>query len=238
MKAMYPNTTFEEKLEGDSIILNISGTDGVEGNYEFKKDSDYLSVTYGNEDYTAYSFVMFMAKAVYKQLGMEPALVNGYTAGFEAFDVDNKYFVTENDEAAAKTTNKVYIAGKYDMKELDTMYINDKALEYTDALNDEFRNGVVNCGKIRMIYYSDKNHVDIVLSEYGSRGDLTYQSMVNTVKKLQPTNADVFEKNYTELKETDADGIKVTYGLSDELKTEHELTEEEGYEYTVLHIGK
>jgi hypothetical protein len=29
--------------------------------------------------------------------------------------------------------------------------------------------------------------------------------MVNNVKKLQPTNADVFEKNYPELKETDAD---------------------------------
>ena len=63
------------------------------------------------------------------------------------------------------------------MKELDTMYINDKALEYTDALNDEFRNGVVNCGKIRMIYYGDKNNVDIVLSEYGSRCDLRQSEM-------------------------------------------------------------
>ncbi len=238
-KAMFTNTTFEEKVEGESIILNISGDEGVSGNYEFKLDGDYLTYTQpaDSEDYVGYSFFMYLKSAADKYLGMDSNLTTGYVAGCEYFGIDNKYFISETDEAGA-TTQKLYIAGKWDMPELDTMYVNDKALEYTDALDENDINGVINCGKIRVIYYGNKNSVDIIVSEYGERNDLTYQSIMNTVAKLQPTNADTFAKNFNELKEGEDDGFKVTFGLDDTLKAEHELEEAEGYEYTVVHFGK
>ena len=241
-KAMYPNTTFEEKVEGDSIVLNISGDDGVSGNYTFKLDGDYLTYTQeaNSEDYVGYSFFMYLKSAADKYLGMDSNLTTGYISGCEAFGVENKYYLTETDDEAGTTTTKIYIAGKWDMPELDTMYLNDKALEYTDALDENDINGVINCGKIRVIYYGNKDSVDIVVSEYGERSNLTYQSIMNTVAKLQPTGSETFAKLYTELKEdqTKDDSFKVTFGLDDTLKAERELEELEGYDYTVVHFGK
>lgn len=241
-KAMYPNTTFEEKVEGDSILLNISGDEGASGNYEFKLDGDYLTYTdkIDSEDYIGISFFMYLKSAADEYLGMDSNLTSGYISGCEAFGVENKYYLTETDDEAGTTTTKIYIAGKWDMPELDTMYVNDKALEYTDALDENDINGVINCGKIRVIYYGNKDSVDIVVSEYGERSNLTYQSIMNTVAKLQPTGSETFAKLYTELKEdqTKDDSFKVTFGLDDTLKAEHELEELEGYDYTVVHFGK
>lgn len=238
-KAMFQSTTFEEKVEGNSIILNISGDEGVSGNYEYKLDGDYLTYTQktDSEDYVGYSFFMYLKSAADKYLGMDSNLTTGYVSGCEAFGIENKYFITQTDEAAGTTTNKLYIAGKWDMPELDTMYVNDKALEYTEPLNEDDINGVINSGKIRVVYYGNKDSVDIIVSEYGKRSDLTYQSIINTVKKLQPTNISVFEKYFTELKEGEDDGVKVTFGLDESLKAEHELEEIEGAEYTVVHFG-
>ena len=238
-KAMFQSTTFEEKVEGNSIILNISGDEGVSGNYEFKLDGDYLTYTQktDSEDYVGYSFFMYLKSAADKYLGMDSNLTTGYVSGCEAFGIENKYFITQTDKAAGTTTKKLYIAGKWDMPEIDTMYVNDKALEYTEPLNEDDINGVINCGKIRVVYYGNKDSVDIIVSEYGKRSDLTYQSIINTVKKLQPTNISVFEKYFTELKEGEDDGVKVTFGLDESLKAEHELEVIDGAEYTVIHFG-
>ena len=238
-KAMYQNTTFEEKIEGNSILLSISGDEGVSGNYEYKLDGDYLTYTEktDSEDYIGISFFMYLKSAADKYLGMDSNITTGYISGCEAFGVENKYYITENDETAGTTTTKLYVAGKWDMPELDTMYVNDKVLEYTEALSKDDINSVINCGKIRVNYYGNKDSVDIIVSEYGKRSDLTYQSIMNTVKKLQPANLSTFEKYFTELKEDEGEGFKVTFGIDDNLKSEHELEELEGYEYTVVHFG-
>ena len=241
-KSMYIDTTFEEKVAGDSIVIDISGNEGVSGSYEFVLDGDYLTYTEpaDSDDYIGISFFMYLMTAADEYLGMDANLVTGYISGCEAFGVENKYYLTETDDEAGTTTTKIYIAGKWDMPELDTMYVNDKALEYTDALDENDINGVINCGKIRVIYYGNKDSVDIVVSEYGERSNLTYQSIMNTVAKLQPTGSETFAKLYTELKEdqTKDDSFKVTFGLDDTLKAERELEELEGYDYTVVHFGK
>ena len=236
-KAMYPDATFEEKVEGDSIVINVNGVEESSGNYEFKLDGDYLTYTQpaDSEDYVRYSFFMYLKSAADKYLDMDSNLTTGYIAGCEYFGIDNKYFITETDEAG-NTTMKLYIAGKWDMPELDTMYVNDRALEYTDALDENDINGVINCGKIRVIYYGNKESLDIVVSEYGERSDLTYKSIMAVVAKLLPEQADVFAKYYTELKEGKDDSFTITYGLTDELKAEYNLSDE-GFEYTVVHFG-
>ena len=237
-KAMYPNTSFEEKIEGNSIVVNISGDEGVNGNYAFRLDGDYLTYTQeaNSEDYVGYSFFMYLKSATDKYLGMDSNLTTGYIAGCEYFGIENNYFVRESDEAGT-TTQKLYIAGKWDMKELEIMYVNDKALENTDVLNESDISGAVNCGKIRVLYYGNKNSVDIIVSEYGKRGDLTYQSVMNTVAKLLPDEFSVFAKYYTKLDESDGDGFKVTFGLDDALKEAHSIEVVDGAEYTVVHFG-
>ncbi|MBQ6265070.1 MAG: hypothetical protein IJK60_06435 [Clostridia bacterium] len=224
-KSMYQNTVFEEKLEGDSIFINISGDEGVSGNYEFRLDGDYLTYTKEADvqDYTGYAFFMYLKTAADKYLGMDSGLTTGYISGCGNFDIDNKYFISETDEETGATEYKLYIADKWDMPELDTMYVNEKALEYTDALDENYINGVINSGKIRVIYYGSKDSVDIVVSEYGERSDLTYKSIVSTVAKLQPDNSSVFEKYYTELKEGENDGFSVSFTLDGDFVAEHEF---------------
>lgn len=237
-KGYYPDATFEEKIEGNSILLNISGVEGASGNYEYKLDGDYLTYTQpaNSEDYVGYSFFMYLKNAAEKYNGIDSDLATGYISGCDAFGIENKYMITEEDEAG--TTSKLYVAGKFDMPELDTMYINDKALEYTEPLTDDDLNGVINCGKIRAIYYGNKNSADIIFIEYGERSDLTYQSMVNTIAKLQPNGADAFAKNYTELKEADGDGYKVSFTLDEAFAQEHSIEMKDGASYTVVHFEK
>lgn len=237
-KAMFPNTTFEEKVAGDSIILNIKGDEGVSGNYEFVLDGDYLTYTElaDSDDYIGVSFFMYLMTAVNDYLGMDSNLVTGYISGCDAFGIENKYFVTETDDAVGTSVYKLYIAGKWNMPELETMYINDKAVEYTSELSDEYISGVINCGKIRAIYYGNKDSADIVFSEFGGRSDLTYQSIMNTVATLLPAEADVFAKYYTELKEAEGDGFKITFGIDDTLIAEHDIDVIDGAEYTVVHF--
>lgn len=134
---MFPNTTFEEKMEGDTILLNFSGDEVVSGNYEFKLDGEFLTYTQADsEDYLGIAFLTCLHSAASKYLGMEQALVTGYNNGCDVFGIENKYLINETDEATGVTTTKIYVAGKYDFKDVDTMYINEKALEYTDALTE------------------------------------------------------------------------------------------------------
>ena len=80
-------------------------------------------------------------------LGMNSTLVNGYIAGCNAFDVENGFYSVNTDETTGDTTMKLYIAGKFDMPEIDKMYINDKALEYCNELGDDSISGGSNAGK-------------------------------------------------------------------------------------------
>lgn len=64
-----------------------------------------------------------------------------------------------------------------------------------------------------MIYKGSKDDATIIFREYGERSDLTYHSIMNVVGKLLPTEFDVFEKYYTELKESEGDGFKITLVL-------------------------
>lgn len=239
-KSMYPNTTFEEKIDGKSIIISINGDEGVQGSYEYKLDGDYLTYTdkTDSEDYIGIAFFSYLQRAAVKYLDMNGDLVTGYISGCNAFGTENKYYITETDEAAGTTAVKLYIAGKWDMPEIDEMYINEKALEYTSPLSEDDINGVINCGKIRAIYYGSKDEADIVFVEFGERSDLTYKSIMNTVATLQPVGYDTFAKYYNSLKEGEDDGFKVSFALDESFKAEHELEQIEGYDYTVVHFGK
>lgn len=62
--------------------------------------------------------------------------------------------------------------------------------------------------------------------EYGDKNtDLTYKSIMAVMNKFQPTDYELFNKYYTELKEVkDADGFTVTFGLDKSMEEAGEIT--------------
>ena len=112
------------------------------------------------------------------------------------------------------------------MKELDEMYVNDTALEYYEALTEDDVNRIINSGKITVVTYGNKDHFKMFVYEYGDKNtDLTYKSIMAVMNKFQPTDYELFNKYYTELKEVkDADGFTVTFGLDKSMEEAGEIT--------------
>lgn len=231
-KANFNATTFEEKLDGEEITITAKGEEGLDGEYVFTHDGDYITYTAaGEEDYSGYSVFMYIRNAVGDYYGMNSTLMNGYLAGLDNFGFENKYLIVDME----KGEYKVYSAGKWDMKELDEMYINDKAVEYTEALTENDTNSYINSGKITAAVFGNKNNMELVVFEYGDKNtELTYKSIMTLINKLQPKGYKTFAKDYTELKEAKGKGYKVTFGLDKSVAETHELKESEGYSYVTV----
>lgn len=238
-KAQYPKTKFKEEVDGDKIIISASGKEGVSGKYEFSLDGDYLTYTQkaDSEDYVGQSYFIFLMTAAEKYLGMNSTLVNGYIAGCNAFDVENGFYSVNTDETTGDTTMKLYIAGKFDMPEIDKMYINDKALEYCNELGDDYISGGANAGKTGLMYSGKNDDVYIVIKEYGGKSDLSYRSIMNAVAKLKPVGYDAFAKEYTELTEAEGENYKVTFGYDELIKEHFGADKDDDYEYIIIRFG-
>lgn len=231
-KANFNATTFEEKLDGEKIAITAKGEEGLDGEYVFTHDGDYITYTAaGEEDYSGYSVFMYIRNAVGDYYGMNSTLMNGYLAGLDNFGFENKYLIVDME----KGEYKVYSAGKWDMKELDEMYVNDKALEYTDALTENDTNSYINSGKITVAAFGNKSNLELIVYEYGDKNtELTYKSIMTTVAKLQPNGYKTFAKDYTELKEAKGKGYEVSLNLDNSVAQAHELKELEGYSYVTV----
>ncbi|MBQ5545844.1 MAG: SH3 domain-containing protein [Clostridia bacterium] len=227
-KSGFNATTFAQKLDGETIVITAKGEEGLNGTYTFKHDGDYITYTSGNkEDYSGYSVFMFIRDAVGDYYGMNSTLMNGYLAGLQNFGFENKYLNIDME----KGEYKIYSASKWDMKELDEMYVNDAALEYTSALTEDYVNKIINSGKVTVVTYGSKNHLKMFVYEYGNKNtDLTYKSIMTVMNKLKPTDYELFNKHYTELKEVkDADGFTVTFGLDKSLDEAETISGVDGY---------
>lgn len=231
-KADFNATTFAEKLDGEKITVSAKGEEGLDGEYIFTHDGDYITYTAADkEDYSGYSVFMYIRDAVGDYYGMNHTLMNGYIAGLNNFDLENKFMIMDTENGVFK----VYAAGQWDMKELDEMYVNDKALEYTDALTENDTNSYINSGKITVAAFGNKSNLELIVYEYGDKNtELTYKSIMTTVAKLQPNGYKNFAKDYTELKEAKGKGYKVSLDLDNSAAQAHELKELEGYSYVTV----
>ena len=144
-KAQFAGTTFGEKLDGKSIVIKAKGDEGINGEYVFTHEGDYITYKPSNgEEYSGYAVFMNIRNAVADYYGMNSTLMNGYIAGLDFIGAKNKYLVTDFENLDFR----IYAAKKWEMKELDKMFVNEKALEYTDALR--------NCAKIIQSFYVKK----------------------------------------------------------------------------------
>ena len=185
-KSSFASTTFEESLNGDSIVVSASGKEGLNGEYTFTLDGDYIVNEAEEGDYSSYSILMMIRSAVADLYGMNSFLMSGYLAGLENFDKENTYLFTE--ETDGKVITKLYAAGKWKMDGLDEMYVNDKAVQYYDGSSDSY---YVNSGKITAAAINSPGHLNVFVGEYGDENtELTLKSVVTLVNKLQPDGFD------------------------------------------------
>ncbi|MBQ1441553.1 MAG: hypothetical protein IIZ08_06515 [Clostridia bacterium] len=231
-KAQFTGTTFGEKLDGKSIVIKAKGDEGINGEYVFTHEGDYITYKPSNgEEYSGYAVFMNIRNAVADYYGMNSTLMNGYIAGLNFIGAKNKYLVIDFENLDFR----IYAAKKWEMKELDKMFVNEKALEYTDALTDEYKNGYINSGRITAAMFGNRGKFELIVGEYGkSNTELTYNSIMNIVAKLQPDGYKSFANDYTELKDAKGRGYKVTVGLDSNVAAEHEFTAEEGYSYVTV----
>ena len=230
-------TTVTEKLDGDSIVFHAESSEeyGTNGEFAFKRDGDYIVYTPADkDDFSGYGFAMEILRGIAGHYGMVYREATGYLAGATLMDIEDKYMIIDEETGVTK----LFIAEKWDLSALDTMYINEKALTYTEPLGEQFANNIVQCGRIAMFSYGDANHVQMIFMERGAQSsDITYQSIIAAVTKLQPKGYETFLTEFTELKEASGEGYKVTMELDKDVASEHALTAEEGCSYVTVVFG-
>lgn len=231
-KATFNATTIEEKLDGNSIVFSAKGDEGVNGDFTFTLDGDYIVNTAAANDYSSYAFLMYLKDALADHYGMNSLLMSGYLAGLDAFGLENKYLLSETE--GDQTVWKLYAASAWEMKELDEMYVNDAALEPYDALGEEEISLYVNAGKISAMAFGNADQLELVVGEYGGNTDLSYQSIRTIVNKLQPRGAEAFTASVTALEETSGEGYAVSNGIPDEVRNAHDFTPADGYSYVTV----
>ncbi len=147
-KEMYPNATIEEKLDGDYIIYT----------------------TQDKEDYNGYTFFNYIKRAVADYYGMSSMLMRGYVAGLDA---QNEYMTEDMENGVYKLYAK-----EWDMKGLDTMYVDEKAMDGQKELFDMSHNIFVDHGKVYVKAYGTADDFAMVVAEYGENTELTYKSIM------------------------------------------------------------
>ena len=230
MKVSMPGTTIEEKLDGNSIVFSgkSEGDYSINGDYVFNLDGDYIIyTTQDKEDYNGYTFFNYIKRAVADYYGMSSMLMTGYIAGL---DVQNDYMTVDMENGVYKLYAK-----EWDMKGLDTMYVDEKAMAGQKEVFDMSHNLLVNYGKVYVKAYGTADDFAMVVAEYGKNTELTYKSITAAVQELMPENYSILKKYYTELKEvSDADGYTISFGLDKNVAETHDLTTDEGYSYVTV----
>ncbi len=231
-KSSFSSTAVNEKLDGDSIVFSAKGEEGVNGDYSFTLDGDYIVNTADEGDYTGYSIMTFIKKAVADYYGMNDNLITGYISGLQYAEAENKMFFTET--ADGKSTTKLYAAGKWEMDGLDDMNMGDEALEYCDELGENPISFYVNDGKITAASIGSADQLDLMVGEYGENTEKTLNAILAIVNKQKPDGYEKFTSEFKELKEVSGDGYSVSFGIPEEVAANHEYKPAEGYSYVTV----
>ena len=231
-KSGFSSTTIEEKLDGDSIVVSAEGEEGVNGDYTFTLDGDYIVNVSDEGDYTGYSVMTFIKGAVADYYGMNNMLMSGYIAGLESAGMENKLFA--NETADGKNTIKLYAAGEWKMDGLDDMYVGEESLEYCDELGENPISFYVNAGRITAASIGSADQLDLMVGEYGENTDKTLKAIFAIVNKQKPDGYEKFISEFTELKEVSGDGYSVSFGIPEEVAANHEYKPAEGYKYVTV----
>ena len=234
----YPETKYDAELTDEAITISISGNEYMpDGSWTFAEDGDYLKLTIPSDDFSGYMQATNILNAVGICYGMDSHLLSGYVNGLSAKGLENKYFVTKNDEENKTYEISIYAAGPYDMKELDEMILDKDSLDF-EPLTEDFLSQASSVGKVFMLANGNVDDLKILVGEYGELDDLAYQSLMNVVNVLQPKGWETFASEYKELADAQTDAYSVKLNPSEE--EVHEMIEEDrtGWSFILTHFGE
>lgn len=234
-KELFKGATFEEKLDGDSIVVTAKGNAGVEGTYTFPVKDGYLTFEMNSKNVAGAVLFTYLSGCVGKYYGINKLLFMGYLNGLTNMGIkSNAYEMDIKPDSTGSM--KLYIAGKPDMKELNEIYFNDKCM---DAFGDATSSFMTNVGKVIINSSIDgiNGNLQIVIGEYEKNTDVTYKSVLTIVNRLKPKGYEAFLKDFTEIKEISAKDYKVMTDCDAYMK-EHEIEKPDGYKYIVVMIGE
>lgn len=230
-------TTYSEKLDGNTITINASG-EYLNGSWDYVLDGDYItykSVSKDEDDYDAgVSFFMYIVNSVGKYLKMDDTLYTAYVSGISSLNMKSKYLLLETKDNTS--IYKIYVKEKYDMKELDSMYIKEDTLMF-EPVGENNSSYYMNVGKINFTGSTLNGELTFYIGEYKENTDLSYKSIINTAKSLKPSQYEQFVSNYTKLEETKSNNYEVTF-LSNDKAKEEVNSYNENYKYIKVHFSK
>lgn len=233
----FPDAVFEETLNDDGFTLSIGNTEYMDGSWTFTRDGDYLTSAFAVDDMNGLTMTLYVVRAVSDCLGMTTELINSYVNGLAALGIESDSFIMTRDEADGTSHVRIYIAGPWDMKELDEMVFDERSLPY-GSLNENSISLGGGIGKLMMVANGSAEDVTILLGEYGALDELAYRSMINAVKVLQPVGWEDFTANYTELADAGAEGWSVRLNADKAAVGEIIGDARDSYSYAIMHFGK
>ena len=237
LKSMDTYTEYSEKLDGNTITVTAKG-EYVNGSWDYVLEGDYVVNTTPSDEYMGISIFSYLSDAVGEYLGMDTDLLNGFLKAISLAGVESNYVQMAYDETTDTFTSKIYVAGPFDFSVLDSVYINEEALYIVEPLDENSHNYVTGAGKVNMYAYGSKDSLDIYFAEHGGRTDLTYKSLLESVKALQPEGYEDFVKDYTALAEVETDDYQVSFVEDREEIPEYFMELDEHQKFTKVHFGE
>ena len=238
----YEGVSLDAALEEGGIIVTLkSDNENVEpGAWTFTEDGDYLTAVLQAQDYTGAGMVQTLMVTAASAQGVNTTLYNGYVSALFLSRQENKYVITQDDEAAGTTTYRINIAGPYDLEGLDDMALDEdilKAVGY-EPLGEEKRNIIVNFGKVSMIAIATAENARFLVMEYGGLDDMALRAVTSAVKTLQPNGWEDFIAAYTELKDAQAANFTAHLNVDEAAVKEFIDNPAEGYSCAVFTVGQ
>ena len=234
-KGYSPNTTFEEKLVGDSIVIKVSGSDGVEGTCTFPYENGFLICNATPDDYlSSVIYSVYITSSIADYYGINSALYVGYTSYMG--ETDNEDYIVDMKEDGTGTI-KINIDKKPDVSVLDEVYVTEEvASKYYD---EEYTNFTLNYGKILLNSTIDKEQKSFTMAigEFGDQNtEITYNSIRTIVNIVKPAGYEDFLKDFTELKEIKNDKYSVSFD-SESFAKETDMELNSNYKFVIVKVG-
>ena len=249
IKSIAPDVVFEEKLDGDKIVISTEGTsDGLlePGSCEFVQDGDYLTLKSAAGDLFGAGLFNYVVSAVGDALKMDPVLYPSYVNGAMLLQKDNKYASMTN-ESDGSMLYKIYDAASFEMSDIDDMYVTEELIkEYTPEQDSNTTDTFVALpvGKIRFVAHGDKENMVMAVGEYENYTDTSYKSLMNGVNALQPKGFEAFAEAFTEeafkaQKDMEGNGYKVSFSVVDDMREYLGIKDEDNnFKFVVVEFGE
>ena len=206
-----PETKYTETLNENGFTIAIEGNEYFSGSWDFVREGDYLTLTVGSNDFGGLGMIVCVMDAAGRYLGMNPSKLTAYINSLSAIGADSEYYRIENNDADQSTKFSLYIAGPYDMKEMDTMVMDDNLLNTYDAqpLGEESLSQAMNFGKVVTLTNGNQDGIVMLVGEYDGLDDIALQDVLCLMKALQPAGWEAFTAEYTALADAETENYRV-----------------------------